>query len=94
MTRPCILLLDEPAAGMNPSETLELIGQIRALRELGLTILLIEHKLEVVNQIADRVIVLDQGEKVTEGNPDEVYRNEDVLRAYLGRTAGARAAAS
>jgi branched-chain amino acid transport system permease protein len=91
MTRPVILLLDEPAAGMNPSETLELVEQIRALRDAGLTILLIEHKLEVVNEIADRVIVLDHGEKVTEGTPDEVYRNENVLRAYLGRTSSAAA---
>jgi branched-chain amino acid transport system permease protein len=92
MTRPSILLLDEPAAGMNPSETLELVEQIRALRDAGLTILLIEHKLEVVNEIADRVIVLDHGEKVVEGTPTEVYQNENVLRAYLGRTNNVRAA--
>jgi branched-chain amino acid transport system permease protein len=92
MTRPSILLLDEPAAGMNPSETLELVQQIRALRDAGLTILLIEHKLEVVNEIADRVIVLDHGEKVVEGTPSEVYQNENVLRAYLGRTNNVRTA--
>jgi branched-chain amino acid transport system permease protein len=86
-----LLLLDEPTAGMNPTETLELTDQIRSLRERGITILLIEHKLNVVNEIADTVIVLDHGEKIAEGAPEEVHRNEEVLSAYLGRTA-ARAA--
>jgi branched-chain amino acid transport system permease protein len=87
-SRPKILLLDEPTAGMNPAETLELAEQIKSLHKLGLTILLIEHKLDVVTQLADTVIVLDHGEKITEGRPEEVRRNEDVLRAYLGRAAG------
>jgi ABC-type branched-subunit amino acid transport system ATPase component/ABC-type branched-subunit amino acid transport system permease subunit len=91
VSEPMLLLLDEPTAGMNPTETLELTDQIRSLRERGLTILLIEHKLNVVNEIADTVIVLDHGEKIAEGRPEEVHRNEEVLRAYLGRTA-ARAA--
>jgi branched-chain amino acid transport system permease protein len=88
---PALLLLDEPTAGMNPTETLELTDQIRSLRDHGFTILLIEHKLNVVNEIADTVIVLDHGEKIAEGRPEEVHRNEEVLSAYLGRTA-ARAA--
>jgi len=88
---PALLLLDEPTAGMNPTETLELTDQIRSLRDHGITILLIEHKLNVVNEIADTVIVLDHGEKIAEGRPEEVHRNEEVLSAYLGRTA-ARAA--
>jgi branched-chain amino acid transport system permease protein len=92
VSQPALLLLDEPTAGMNPTETLELTDQIRSLRERGITILLIEHKLNVVNEIADTVIVLDHGEKIAEGRPEEVHRNEEVLRAYLGRTA-ARAAA-
>jgi branched-chain amino acid transport system permease protein len=85
VSEPRLLLLDEPTAGMNPTETLELTDQIRSLRDAGITILLIEHKLGVVNEIADYVIVLDHGEKIAEGRPEEVHRNEEVLRAYLGR---------
>ena len=91
-SRPKILLLDEPTAGMNPAETLELAEQIKSLHALGLTILLIEHKLDVVTRLADTVVVLDHGDKITEGRPDEVRRNEEVLRAYLGRAAGEEAA--
>ncbi|HTZ77817.1 MAG TPA: branched-chain amino acid ABC transporter ATP-binding protein/permease [Stellaceae bacterium] len=96
VTEPMLLLLDEPTAGMNPTETLELTDQIRGLRERGVSILMIEHKLNVVNEIADKVIVLDHGEKIAEGLPAEIQRNEEVLRAYLGRkaTAAARAAAN
>src|SRR3984893_2059729 len=85
VSEPTLLLLDEPTAGMNPTETLELTDQIRSLREAGITILLIEHKLGVVNEIADQVVVLDHGEKIAEGRHEEVHRNEEVLRAYLGR---------
>lgn len=84
-TRPRLLLLDEPTAGMNPAETLELADQIKSLHGLGLTILLIEHKLDVVTRLADTVVVLDHGDKIAEGPPDAVRRNEQVLRAYLGR---------
>jgi branched-chain amino acid transport system permease protein len=96
VTQPVLLLLDEPTAGMNPTETLELTDQIRGLRDRGISILLIEHKLNVVNEIADKVIVLDHGEKIAEGSPAEVHRNEEVLSAYLGRkaTAAVRAAAA
>ena len=86
-SEPRLLLLDEPTAGMNPAETLELAEQIKSLHELGLTVLIIEHKLDVVTQLADTVIVLDHGEKLAEGRPDQVRRNEEVLRAYLGRAA-------
>jgi branched-chain amino acid transport system permease protein len=89
VSEPVLLLLDEPTAGMNPAETLELTDQIRHLRDRGVTVLLIEHKLAVVNQIADKVIVLDHGEKIAEGTPKEVHSNRDVLRAYLGRTTDA-----
>ena len=94
VSEPVLLLLDEPTAGMNPTETLELTHQIRHLRERGVTILLIEHKLDVVNEIADKVIVLDHGEKIAEGTPKQVHSNKDVLRAYLGRTTDAVAAAA
>lgn len=94
VSEPVLLLLDEPTAGMNPTETLELTNQIRHLRERGVTILLIEHKLTVVNEIADKVIVLDHGEKIAEGTPKQVHSNKEVLRAYLGRTTDAVAAAA
>jgi branched-chain amino acid transport system permease protein len=88
-SRPKLLLLDEPTAGMNPAETLELADQIRSLRTIGITVLLIEHKMNVVNDISDKVAVLDYGEKIAEGRAEEVQRNDDVIRAYLGRTAAA-----
>ncbi len=88
-SRPEILLLDEPTAGMNPAETLELAEQIKSLHALGLTILIIEHKLDVVTALADKVVVLDHGEKIAEGRPEEIRRNEQVLTAYLGRAARA-----
>jgi branched-chain amino acid transport system permease protein len=86
-SRPKLLLLDEPTAGMNPAETLELADQIKSLHQHGLTILLIEHKLDVVVSLADKVVVLDHGEKIAEGAPDAVRRDEEVIRAYLGRSA-------
>ena len=88
-SEPVLLLLDEPTAGMNPTETLELTDQIRDLKQRGLTILMIEHKLNVVNEIADKVVVLDHGEKIAEGLPSEIQKNREVLRAYLGRSADA-----
>jgi branched-chain amino acid transport system permease protein len=86
-SNPKLLLLDEPTAGMNPAETLELAEQIKSLHHSGLTIVLIEHKLDVVVSLADKVIVLDHGEKIAEGPPDMVRRDEEVIRAYLGRSA-------
>ncbi|HJU16507.1 MAG TPA: branched-chain amino acid ABC transporter ATP-binding protein/permease [Stellaceae bacterium] len=86
-SQPKLLLLDEPTAGMNPAETLELAEQIKSLNRLGLTIMLIEHKLDVVVNLADKVVVLDHGEKIAEGPPETVRRNEEVIRAYLGRSA-------
>ncbi|MDE0370615.1 MAG: ABC transporter ATP-binding protein [bacterium] len=84
-TRPKLLLLDEPVAGMNPRETAELTGLIRKLREeRGFTVVVIEHDMRVVRDVSDRVIVLDHGVKIAEGSYDDVSSNEAVIEAYLG----------
>lgn len=84
-TQPSLLLLDEPAAGMNPAESAELTELIRGIRDrYHLTVLLIEHHMDVVMDISDRIYVLNYGGLIAEGTPSEIQQNDDVIRAYLG----------
>ncbi|MCT8974312.1 ABC transporter ATP-binding protein [Microbaculum marinisediminis] len=84
---PRLLLLDEPAAGMNPEEGQRLVGMIKKIRDRGVSILLVEHHMRVVMGVCDRVVVIDHGIKIAEGAPSEVVNNPDVIRVYLGREA-------
>ena len=86
-SEPKLLLLDEPAAGMNPREKDDLIALIRRIRESGVTIFLIEHDMSLVMRISERITVLDHGEKIAEGPPDAIRANERVIEAYLGKPA-------
>lgn len=81
---PSLLLLDEPVSGMNPAETASFMAMIAKIRARGITILLVEHDMRMVMGVSDRVVVLNQGEIIAEGTPEEIQRNPEVIRAYLG----------
>jgi branched-chain amino acid transport system ATP-binding protein len=90
MSKPRLLLLDEPAAGLNDGETAELALLLRAVRDSGVTLLVVEHNMSLVMGVADEVIVLDAGAVIARGSPAEIQRDPRVIEAYIGQAEGAR----
>lgn len=82
--KPGIIMMDEPAAGLNDTETMEMLNLIRQLRDSGITVLLVEHNMNLVMQVSDRVLVLDYGSRLAEGTTSEIQKNPQVIAAYLG----------
>ena len=87
-TDPKLLLLDEPVAGMNPAESEEVVALLRELKKTGLTIILVEHSMNVVMNITEYIVVLDRGSIIATGSPEEILSNEQVIEAYLGKKGG------
>jgi len=83
-TRPRLIMLDEAMAGLNQREVAEAVVMVKAIRDQGITVFLVEHVMEAIMPISDRVIVLNYGERIAEGTPAEVCANEEVIKAYLG----------
>ena len=81
---PELLLLDEPCSGMNPSETGSMIYKLSKIRERGTTLILVEHVMQAVMGLCDRIVVLSFGKKIAEGSPQEISKNEEVIEVYLG----------
>ena len=89
-TKPRLLLLDEPVTGMNPVEIQTMIALIRQIRDRGVTIIMVEHDMKAVMSLCDRVVVLNYGQKIAEGLPEEIRSNKEVIEAYLGREGSRR----
>jgi len=83
-TAPRLLMIDEPAAGLNPVEVGALLRRIRSLRDRGVTVLLVEHNMDLVMNVADRILVMDYGQQLFAGTPADVQAHPDVIAAYLG----------
>lgn len=86
-TKPRLLLIDEPAAGLNLAEAESLVGRLRSIRDMGVTLMLVEHNMDLVMDIADHIVVMNFGKKLAEGTPKDIQQNDDVIRAYLGEDA-------
>ncbi len=83
-SKPQLLMMDEPAAGLNDTETMELSSLIRRICDAGITVLLVEHNMGLVMQVSDRILVLDYGSRLAEGSPEQIRSNQKVIKAYLG----------